>query len=132
MARNEIPIDWDKVEKAAMAGANGQQIAAMLGVHYNTLVYKAKEQFNCDFSEYLQEKRAKGDNLLITAQYKQALDGNTPMLIWLGKQRLGQVDKKEIKHEDNAKPQLDFSQLTDEELRAYEQLTAKCQPKQTD
>ena len=42
--------------------------------------------------------------------------------------------QKEIRIEDNSEEEtpLDFTQLTEEELRDYEQLTAKCQPKQED
>lgn len=44
-----------------------------------------------------------GDNLLRAAQYKAAMGGNTTMLIWLGKQRLGQSDKNELTGKDGGR-----------------------------
>lgn len=38
--------------------------------------------------------------MLRAAQYKAAMEGNTTMLIWLGKQRLGQSDKNELTGKD--------------------------------
>ncbi len=95
--RKKINIDWDKVDNYLMSGSNGVQVSAMLGIHYNTLVNKCKEEKNCDFSEYLQQKKEKGNNLLKAMQYKLAMNGDRGMLIWLGKNRLDQSDKKEIK-----------------------------------
>jgi hypothetical protein len=40
---------------------------------------------------------------LRAAQFRLALDGNTAMLIWLGKQYLGQTDKHETKNEHTGK-----------------------------
>ena len=31
-------------------------------------------------------------------QFDMAMKGNVPMLIWLGKQYLGQMDKQEVEH----------------------------------
>ena len=95
--RNEIIIDWEKVDQFLMAGCTGTEVAAYFGCHPDTLYNKCKEKFQMGFSQYCQQKRSKGDNLLKNAQYKNALGGNTSMQIWLGKQRLGQ---KEPKNED--------------------------------
>jgi hypothetical protein len=98
--RKKISIDWDKVDNYLMSGSNGVQVSAMLGIHYNTLVNKCKEEKKCDFSEYLQQKKEKGNNLLKAMQYKLAMNGDRGMLIWLGKNRLDQSDKKEIKQQN--------------------------------
>ena len=98
MARTKAPIDWDRVEKMAMAGANGVQIAAALGIHYNTLDKRSKEDLKCDFSEYLTTKREKGNERLLRKQYDIAMGGDKTMLVWLGKQRLGQADKSHYDH----------------------------------
>ncbi len=94
--RKKAKIPWDKVDKLLEAGCTGTEIAAYLGVHPNTLYLACKDTNKCDFSEYYQGKRAKGNTGLKTAQYKLAMQGDKSMLIWLGKQRLGQVDKKEV------------------------------------
>lgn len=94
MARPEAIIDWKKVDFLLEAGSTGTEVAAHLGIHYNTFYNRVKEKYKCDFSEYMQEKRAKGDSLLRSAQFKNAMEGNTSMQIWLGKQRLGQREPK--------------------------------------
>ena len=96
MGRKKIQIDWKKVDNALMAGSNGVQVAAMLGIHYDTLANHCKEHHKTDFSEYLRQKREKGNNLLHAKQFEQAMKGDRGMLIWLGKQRLDQTDKKEV------------------------------------
>jgi hypothetical protein len=93
--RKKIKIDWDIVDKSLRAGANGVQVAAKLGIHFNTLSLKCKEEQNCDFSDYLLQKRQEGNEILLQKQFELACDGDKMMLIWLGKNRLEQSDKKE-------------------------------------
>jgi hypothetical protein len=96
--RPKASIDWKKVDKALEQGANGVQVAAMLGVHFNTLSLRCKEDNKCDFCDYLAQKRESGNQQLLGMQFEAAKEGSVPMLIWLGKQRLGQVDKKGVDH----------------------------------
>ena len=57
MGRKKIIIDWNRIEKMAISGANGRQISASIGIHYNTLVNKCKAEKKCDFSDFLQTKK---------------------------------------------------------------------------
>ena len=123
-----INIDWNKVDNALMAGASGQEVAALLGIHYNTLKNKVQEEKKCLFCEYKAAKRAKGDTLLRVKQYDSALGGSVPMQIWLGKNRLGQTDKKEVISENKNINTFDLSTLTDEQLNQLAQLSALIQP----
>lgn len=93
VGRKKAKIDWNKVDKLLEAGCTGVEIAASLGVHYDTLARACKSEKKTNFADYLQEKRASGDSLLRAAQFKSAMSGNTSMQIWLGKNRLGQSDK---------------------------------------
>ena len=97
--RKKFIIDWAKVDNALMAGSNGVQVAAMLGISFDTLSRRTNEDKNADFAEYMRQKREKGNNLLKAMQYRLAMDGDRGMLIWLGKNRLDQSDKKEIKQQ---------------------------------
>ena len=45
----------------------------------------------------MQQKRQEGNDVLFGKQYELAKSGDRGMLIWLGKNRLDQSDKKEIK-----------------------------------
>jgi len=98
--RKKVVIDWERVDKSLRAGSNGVQCAAMLGVHPDTLYNKCKEVKKMDFSAYQQIKRQEGNDLLLTTQYDIAVAGDKAMLIWLGKNRLDQSDKKEIKQQN--------------------------------
>lgn len=98
--RKKVVINWSKVDRSLIAGANGVQVAAMLGVHPDTLYNKCKETKKMDFSAYMQQKRQQGNQKLYEMQYKLAESGDRGMLIWLGKNRLDQSDKKEIKQQN--------------------------------
>lgn len=93
--RPKAEIDWNYVGKMLEAGAFAEGIAATIGIDRDTLYNRCKTDLNQDFSAFSQEKKAKGEELLRVAQFKQAIGGNTTMLIWLGKQRLGQTEKSQ-------------------------------------
>jgi hypothetical protein len=97
--RKKIILPFAKIDAALEAGANGVQVAAMFNIHPETLYNYVKEHKKMDFSAYLMQKRESGNEKLLTAQYRQALQGDRGLLIWLGKQRLNQTDKKEVKQE---------------------------------
>lgn len=94
------------------AGGAATGIAATLGITEDTLYNRCKTDLKQDFSAYRQEKLAKGDELLKSKQFQVAMSGDKTMLIWLGKQRLGQADKNE------SKVDLDVRNLSDAELEA--------------
>jgi hypothetical protein len=87
------PIDWDVVGEWLMKGCSGVQIAAILGVHHETLYDRCVAEHGVYFSQFSLKYKSKGDSLLHAAQFDAALKGNTSMLIWLGKQRLDQSEK---------------------------------------
>lgn len=90
--RAKITIDWKVVEKYLVAGCTGEQVAAALGIHADTLYNRCQEVKKKTFSDYSAEKRQKGNTLLHAKQFQSALGGNITMQIWLGKQRLGQEE----------------------------------------
>ncbi len=92
-------IDWKKVDDLMVAGCLGTEIAAYFGIHPDTFYRRVEEEKGIGFTPYMQEKRAKGDTILRAAQYDEAVrKRNTTMLVWLGKNKLNQTDKKEINH----------------------------------
>lgn len=89
-------IDWDFVGEYLMAGCSGVEVAAQLGIHENTLYQRCKSDLGVDFVAFKQEKQASGESLLRKVQFDAAIkDKDRAMLIWLGKQRLGQKEKGE-------------------------------------
>ena len=91
MARpKKYDIDTKEVEKLAGYGCTNIEIADFFGCS-SDLIEKS-------YSEFLTKGRANLKKRLRKAQLDTALSGNSTMLIWLGKQMLGQVDKQEVEH----------------------------------
>lgn len=103
-----IPIDWSKVEKLLMAGCSGVEIASYLGICDDTLYAACVREKEVPFSVFSVTFRQKGDSLLRDTQFNVAIGDETKdippdksMLIWLGKNRLNQSDKQEVKSESH-------------------------------
>lgn len=96
--RPKVTIDWNQVGKMLEAGATAEGIAATIGCDRDTLYNRCKTDLKTDYSAFSQQKKAKGDELLKTKQFQIAMSGDKTMLIWLGKQRLGQSDKQQTEH----------------------------------
>ena len=101
MGRKRQPIKWDVVDKFLMAGSNGVQIASVCGISDDTLYRRTMEEKGVPFATYSTIQRQKGNSMILGKQYQKAMEGNVSMLIWLGKQRLGQTDQPKEKEEFN-------------------------------
>lgn len=91
--RPKAKIDWLMVGERLKAGVKGTLIAGDLGIDVETLYNRCKEDNSMGFSEFSALKKAHGDECLHERQYLLAMMGNVPMLIWLGKVRLGQKEE---------------------------------------
>ena len=88
MARpKKYDIDTEKVEQLAGFGCTNTEIASFFGCSENTI--------RRSYGEFLAKGRDKGKIRLRQLQWRAAERGNTSMLIWLGKQVLGQSEKTE-------------------------------------
>lgn len=99
--RPKASIDWQKVDNYLKAQCDGAGIAGLLGIHPNTLYEACKEVHKCNFSDYSVQKKGEGKELLRAKQFQIAMEGDKTMLVWLGKQYLGQQDKSELNHNVN-------------------------------
>ena len=95
MGRKKANIPWDKVDKYLQAQCNGTGIAAILGIHPDTLYLRCEAEKKMGFSEYSSLKKAEGKELLRAKQFQTAMSGNTTMMVFLGKNYLEQRDKPE-------------------------------------
>ena len=85
MARpKKYDIDTEEIRKLAKYGMTNVEIADFFGCD-ESLIRKS-------YSEYLTKGRAEMKLRLIQLQFKSAEKLNAVMLIWLGKQMLGQSD----------------------------------------
>jgi hypothetical protein len=92
MSRPEKPIDWELVDELLVAGCDGNQISPFFNMHPDTFYRRVMEKYGVCFTVLQSIKRAEGDAVLLTAQYKKAAAGDNTMMVWLGKNRLKQKE----------------------------------------
>ena len=93
-------FDLDAVKLFGQFRATHETMAEYFGCSVRTI---EREMSNED-SKYCRAYKKARSNLkmkLSEAQVHEALNGNATMLVWLGKQHLGQKDKQEQKIEHN-------------------------------
>ena len=93
-------IDWAEFDKLCLMHATLEEIAGWFEVSTPTVTARVKEEYGRSFSEVWTEKSAAGKASLRRKQFIKAMEGNSTMLVWLGKQYLGQSDKKELSGPD--------------------------------
>ena len=81
-------LDTKQVEQLAGYGCTDTEIASFFDISRTTL--------ERNYEHYLTKGREEGKIRLRQYQWASAKKGNVAMLIWLGKQLLGQTDKQEI------------------------------------
>ena len=81
---NQTVVPPDDVLKLAKLGCTVEEISDWFQVPANTIKY--------NFSDIIAKGRAETKQALRRAQIKLALSGNATMLIWLGKNMLGQSE----------------------------------------
>lgn len=89
-------IDWERVNKLCFIQCTAEEIAAVMSVSVDTLERHCKKDHNMLFADYIAIKKQGGKMSLRRKQHEIAMSGDRTMLIWLGKQHLGQSDKQEI------------------------------------
>jgi hypothetical protein len=90
--RPRLEFDLRQVEELARIGCTEEDMAAVLGVSVDTI--QRRKRTCPEFCGVIEKGRASLRNSLRRLQVKKALEGNTTMLIWLGKQLLGQSDRQ--------------------------------------
>jgi hypothetical protein len=95
MGRPRIEIDFKELDKLCGLQCSLEEIAGWFDCSIDTIEARIKETHGMTFPEYFAKKRSGGKISLRRKQYETAMAGNVSMLIWLGKQYLGQVDKQE-------------------------------------
>lgn len=93
MSRPAKEIDWDLVDELLIAGCLGTEIAPHFDLHPDTFYRRVEDKYSIGFTKYSAEKKSAGDSLLRKKQFDKALEGDNSMLVWLGKNRMGQRDK---------------------------------------
>ena len=148
--RPPFVIDYEKLEKLCEVFCTGEEIATILGCSRDTLNLRLKQDYAeaiaedpegelenryDGFQACFKKKSATGRASLRHEQFRMAMGdvekGIKPdkgMLIWLGKNYLGQTDCLGRTTADDALPAasgLDLSLLTEEEFHAFGELIKK-------
>jgi hypothetical protein len=110
--RDRKDIDLDVIKSLAQIGATREEISIIIGCS-TTWLSKEIDQ-NPAMANAIESGIGELKTSLRRTQVQMALSGNVPLLIWLGKQCLGQSDK----HEQNNKTEINVTvQRATEELR---------------
>lgn len=110
--RPPTPIDASKLDVMMQYGATCSEVANEFNCSEDAIVRYIKRNYKMNYAEYSHKKKGSVRMRLRTKQVELALKGNIPMLIWLGKNILGQSDKMEhatqLSEEDIRKGVFDF------------------------
>lgn len=98
--RPKKEVDYDLLNASCEIMCTGEECAALQGMDYDTLNNRLKEDKGVGFSEYYRQRSVSGKMSLRRKQYETAMEGDKTMLVWLGKNWLGQTDKIETEHKE--------------------------------
>ncbi|QDP59695.1 MAG: hypothetical protein Unbinned2990contig1001_15 [Prokaryotic dsDNA virus sp.] len=88
----KFKIDEEQIEQLASFGCTNTEMASFFGC--------SKSLLTKTYSTNIAKGRDKGKIRLRQLQWTAAKNGNVSMLIWLGKQVLGQTEKTEVSWEN--------------------------------
>ena len=83
----------DDLEKLALLSPSVEEVAAVFEVAKRTVQRYLKKK---EYAEAYERGKGKRRVSLKRSQYQLAMKGNCTMLIWLGKNELGQSDEPEL------------------------------------
>lgn len=96
MGRKKLEIDWEQFDKLCFIQCTLREIASWFDCSEDTIERRVTEEQGMRFAEYYDKKRGKGLVSLRRKQFDAALNGNTTLMIFLGKQYLGQKDQQAV------------------------------------
>ena len=110
--RPAFEFDFSQVEELSRIQCTDEEIAAVMGCSRNTI---ARAKAMPEYADAVARGRGNGKASLRRRQWAAAESGQPAMLIWLGKQMLGQADKSETKAEIAVTPAfaLEFDKAPD-------------------
>lgn len=94
--RPQKVIDQEQFEKLCGLQCTLDEFCCYFDCDDKTLEKWCKKTYKINFSDIFKLKKGKGKISLRRKQFEVALSGNPTMLIWLGRNMLGQTDKYEI------------------------------------
>lgn len=89
-------LDWNSFDKLCAMQATLEEISSFFDCSEDTVERCVKRDKGMGFKEYWTIKSSKGKISLRRKQFEVAMSGDKTLLIWLGKQWLGQTEKQDI------------------------------------
>ena len=104
LGRGRPPIEFDLVEIEELSRSHCTFVE--LSRFYNCSEKAVEERYRTDqdFKQAVDRGRFEAIKGLRRKQLEMAMDGNTQMAVWMGKQLLGQTDKQEIDQLSRVEP----------------------------
>jgi len=96
MARPRIEIKQEHFQSLCGIQCTLEEIASFFRCSEDTIERWCKRELKMSFADAYKRYSAGGKISLRRWQFRSAENGNTSMLIWLGKQYLGQKDQQDI------------------------------------
>lgn len=96
--RPPIVPDTDQLMGLARSQCTLEECEDVPGVARDTIGRRLKDSGHGSFAVFFRKHRGEGRASLRRAQWKAAQAGNSTLLIWLGKQMLGQRDEQHLQH----------------------------------
>ena len=94
-------VDFKEFEKLCEMQCTQEEVAGWFNCSVDSLERWAIREHNVKFADLFHQKRKNGHKSLRRAQWETAVYDKVPsLLIWLGKQYLGQSDKHESSNND--------------------------------
>lgn len=101
MGRPPKPFDHNIFEGLCAILCTEEEIASAFDFDVTTLYRKVKKEYGDTFAKIYKRFSKDGIRSIRRKQFEKAMEGNTDMLKWLGKNMVGQKDK--IDHEVKGK-----------------------------
>lgn len=117
------PEQIKSIEMMAGLGLNYKEMSYILGFSRATLERRFEE--DPELREVVQKGRAKVKKGLVGKAYQEAMNGNTPLLIFLLKTRYGFREKVDVEHSGNVNVSHEHRLMKDIENMSDEELESK-------
>lgn len=117
-------IDLEQLKSMVRIFCTAEDCAAVFDCSVDTIDNRLKEAGYAGFSEFFKEFSGEGRVSLRRAQFEKAVNRlDTGMLVWMGKQHLGQRDNVEVSGPKGAPLSLIHREMTeDEAARSYQEM----------
>lgn len=104
MGRPPIEIDWEEFDELLQFQPTLDEMAGWFKCAPRTIENRIRERANMTYCEYKDQKGSPGKISLRRQQYLTAMSGNVAMMIWLGKNWLGQMDRSAVQVTETSPP----------------------------